>query len=466
MLEAQYWREGTRWGMSTDEQSTSGRLPRGPHQLAPEEVVANQRRRLLDSLVWFVHVKGYLATSVADLIRRARISRRTFYELYPNREELLKAAFESCAASLLQEGNEARERAGGSRQLEELVRSVCLSARERPGTIALCTVEIAALGGAGFELREQLTSGYAQLIEDCLRAEGRALPAPLAITLASAVLRQVNARLSAGRAEELDELALQLARWIRSYRPVPAGLELAGAPARPWPWIGTDGLLGGRAPGTLTLAPDGRLRHIDRHARGLRTHVNRERILDAVAQLNSKHGYGALTIETIAAHADLPERVFRASFESKEESFASALELGHTKGQAIVARTRAGSGRWVEGVRDAIAALLEFLASEPCFTRLALVDAPLAGPVMARRANEYAATYARLLFDGAPQRRKPPPVAPEAIVNAVFELAYGHAALGRTGELPRSAAQAVYLALTPFLGAGEAAHTAAQPWPA
>ena len=127
----------------------------------------------------------------------------------------------------------------------------------------------------------------------------------------------------------------------------------------------------------------------------------------------------------------------------------------------IVERTRALRAPWRVSVRNTIHALLEFLASEPQFTRLAFVDAPLAGPAMARRSDEHAAAYAALVFDGAPRRRNPPSIAPETIVHGLFELAYRHAAEGETVELPRAGIEATYLALAPFLGVTEAAETAA-----
>ncbi len=449
--------------MISNEDDIGGHLPRGPHQLTAEDVAADQRNRLLAAIVQFIPAKGYLATSVADLIKRAGVSRRTFYELYPNREELLKSAFETDAELSIEADRVACERSGGpTRQLEALMRRLCRGAGEHPGTAMLLAVEIAAAGPNGYELRGALMSDYATLIRECLSSSAEPpLPQSLAVTLAGAIHREIDAHLRTGRERELPELAPQLARWTRAYHPVPATFEIDAEPAEPAPSIGMNGLLGGRAPGTLTLAPEGYVQRVSRPSPGFLAHVNRERILDAVAQLNAKHGYGALTIEMIAEHADVPERAFRSSFDSKEESFATALELGHTKGQAIAERTRAGGGLWRESVRNTIRALLEFLASEPQFTRLAFLDAPLVSPALARRNSEHAAAYAHLVFEGAPQRRNPPPIAPEAIMQALFELAYRYAARDRAAELPRAAVHATYLALAPFLGVTEAAETAA-----
>jgi AcrR family transcriptional regulator len=229
------------------------------------------------------------------------------------------------------------------------------------------------------------------------------------------------------------------------------------------PSVCADGLAGGRAPGTLTLSPSGYEPPRVTRSDGFVYHANRERILDAVAQLTATSGYAALTAQAIAEHADVSERAFLAHFKNKDEAFAAAVEIGHIKGQALVERARSNAGDWRTGVQHAVLSLLEFLASEPYFTRLAFVDAPLAGPAMTKRTHEHAAAYARLLLDGAPKRRRPPAIAPEAAVHGIFELVFHYAAKHEVAQLPSVAREASYLTLAPFIGVTEAAEIAASP---
>jgi len=99
------------------------RLPRGPHQLSAEEVEADQRLRLLSAITQLAATKGYCATPVADLIQLAGVSRRTFYALFPNREELLKAAFAESSGAILARTAQAPGRTHKrSRRLETLMR--------------------------------------------------------------------------------------------------------------------------------------------------------------------------------------------------------------------------------------------------------------------------------------------------------------------------------------------------------
>ena len=447
--------------------TSGGRLPRGPHRLSAEEVAADQRRRLIDAMLRFAAERGYATTTVADIIVQAEVSRKTFYEHFADRKELLLAAFDTTSLPALDEVRKAAQRTGGpTRQFEALMRRLCRVARESPGTIALSTIEIAAVKPDGLQRREHLMEAYGALIDECLRAEVTqpALTPTLARTLAGSTYRTIDAQLRSGRADELQSVSSQLARWTRSQHPVPPTMMEEQTPQSACASVGANGLLGGRAPGTLTLSPNGYEPPRVTRSTGFTYHANRERILDAVAQLTATNGYPALTAQAIAEHADISERAFLAHFKNKDEAFAATVEIGHVKGQALVERARSSTSDWRMGVQQAIHALLEFLASEPYFTQLAFVDAPLAGPAMTKRTHEHAAAYARLLLDGAPQRRRPPAIAPEATVHGIFELAFHYAAEDEVAQLPRVAREACYLTLAPFVGVSEAAEVAATPF--
>jgi AcrR family transcriptional regulator len=436
-----------------------GRLPRGPHPLSSDQVDADQRQRLVEAMILEVAERGYAASTVAGIIERAGISRKTFYAHYPSREELLLAAFDLSSSAILKLVQQASRRTGGStRRLESAMRRLCRSARESPGAIALCTVDIAAANPAGLARREQLMGAYGGLIQHSLASgEARAkLPTPLQPILAGGVHRVIDARLRSGRARDLNAVALELARWVRSYHPPPTSLGNHTPTTQPGGWSSGNGHCGGRAPGTLTLAPADYTPPPGKRSRGYVAHTNRERIVDAVARLTAEQGYPALSALSIATDADVPERAFLAQFSSKDDAFAAACEIGHAKGQAIVARAREHAPTWRGGVSAAVTGLLDFLASEPLFTHMAFIDAPLAGPGMAHRTNQHVAAYARLLLDGAPRRRHPPALAAEAIAHSLFELAFTYAASGRTSQLPAAEEYATYLALAPFLGVTEA----------
>ena len=79
--------------MSAADQSAARELPRGRHTFTREAVVASQRQRLRGGIAEAVATKGYAATTVADVVAAAAVSRRTFYEHYGDLESCFLDAY-------------------------------------------------------------------------------------------------------------------------------------------------------------------------------------------------------------------------------------------------------------------------------------------------------------------------------------------------------------------------------------
>jgi hypothetical protein len=110
-------------------------------------------------------------------------------------------------------------------------------------------------------------------------------------------------------------------------------------------------------------------------------------------------------------------------------------------------------------VRAGLAALFEFLASEPSFAHVALVDALVATDRTAERSNMGVDAFARMLVPGleeAPGQSPPPHVTIEAIAGGIFDLCLHYALHDKIRELPELTTSATYIALAPFLGSAEA----------
>jgi AcrR family transcriptional regulator len=121
---------------------------------------------------------------------------------------------------------------------------------------------------------------------------------------------------------------------------------------------------------------------------------------------------------------------FYEHFADKEDAFLVAYELGHSKGLAFVERAFVAQPDWRTGVRAGIAALFRFLASEPTFEHLALLDPLTATARTAERSSAGVSDFARMLLPGleeAPGSGRPPAVTIEAAVGGIFELCLRHA---------------------------------------
>jgi len=68
-------------------------LPRHRHGLTRDAVETSQRARILAATAEAVAESGYAGTSVEAVVRRAGVSRRTFYELFRDKEDAFLAAY-------------------------------------------------------------------------------------------------------------------------------------------------------------------------------------------------------------------------------------------------------------------------------------------------------------------------------------------------------------------------------------
>jgi AcrR family transcriptional regulator len=140
-------------------------LPRGPHRLPRDVVESAQRSRLEAALVDAVSSKGYVATTVADIIAGAGVSRTTFYQQFKDKEDCFLAAYRRGGDAQFRRVVEAIESADDP--LERLKRNLhaYLGALvEYPACARAFLLEFAAAGPRAITIREQLKGRYVDLL--------------------------------------------------------------------------------------------------------------------------------------------------------------------------------------------------------------------------------------------------------------------------------------------------------------
>jgi AcrR family transcriptional regulator len=70
-------------------------IPPGRHQLPAEYVARNQQVRMINAITELVAERGYQKTTIDSIAKSARVSLKTFYEHYANKEECFLAAFDT-----------------------------------------------------------------------------------------------------------------------------------------------------------------------------------------------------------------------------------------------------------------------------------------------------------------------------------------------------------------------------------
>jgi AcrR family transcriptional regulator/DNA-binding MarR family transcriptional regulator len=172
-----------------------------------------QRSRLLAATVHTVEELGYARTTVATITRRARVSRRTFYDLFENREDCLVAVLEDAALRVDAE----IERVGlAGLPWRERVRGglwTILSFLDREPVLARVCVVQALRGSQGvLERREEILRELAGILDEGCgeSARGSECPPLTAEGLVGAAFAIVYARLLRGEREPLTELLPEL----------------------------------------------------------------------------------------------------------------------------------------------------------------------------------------------------------------------------------------------------------------
>jgi AcrR family transcriptional regulator len=132
------------------------RLPPGRHGLSRDEVSDDQRDRMLQGMTEAAFDSGYASVTVADVLKRAGVSRETFYEQFANKEDCFMAAYETAVATLMEALGEAIQAVEGG--LPDLIDRIIGCYLEVLGDTKLAwtfLIEINAVGPAAVKQRAE-----------------------------------------------------------------------------------------------------------------------------------------------------------------------------------------------------------------------------------------------------------------------------------------------------------------------
>jgi AcrR family transcriptional regulator/DNA-binding MarR family transcriptional regulator len=180
-----------------------------PNALPHRQAVDIQRARILMAAAEAVRELGYGRATVGEVISRARISRKTFYDVYRNREDCVLALFEQ---TLAEAGRLARSayaqatswRAGVRLALATLLRTM----DERPALARLCLIEACGAGERIQARRAEVLTELARVIDLGRVPGGRSdeLPQTTAEGVVGAVVNVLQNRLMRGDEQPLIDL--------------------------------------------------------------------------------------------------------------------------------------------------------------------------------------------------------------------------------------------------------------------
>lgn len=421
------------------------RLPHGPHGMDREAVARHQRARIYGGMVESVYRRGYAATSVANVIALAGVSRRAFYEQFSNREQCFLATYDAIVGS-------ARRRVlsawlsdrGWANRLYAATKAFLMSVAQDPRGAHLVLIESHNVGGCAYERSRLTATAFERIVATgfSLSPDRIALP-PLAPRAIVGGMRLVVARRVRERRErELADLTDELLDWVGSYRSS-AVLRLR--------------TLGSTSPPLLSA----------RKARFLERKDRRSLLMDALVQLSLEEGYVNVSDADIAHYAGVSTESLHREFSCKDDCLLAVVDEFAAEAHDAVLCATVSCGSWPEAVPAGVRALIGFCAAHPGLVRLSFLDVFEAGNGLAERLSGLLDGFLKVMTRGIPDPQRAPAVAGEAILGAVWAILASYAPHDRLRYLPCLVDHISYLILAPYVGARTAVDVieAARPAP-
>ncbi len=456
-------------------------------RLPPEVVRASQRERLMVALVEVVDRQGLQATTVAHLIKRARVSRAAFYEQFESLEDCFLQTYDTHTARAGVQLLAAYDAAGESwpKRIDAGMRAFTAAAAVWPAAARVCLSDILTAGPAAGERNEQAIALIRHMLRLSRDADSDRSPVSkqAAVAIAGGLRRVMYKRLRSTTDKVSPELAGELTGWLLACSPPSlTALELRGeAPslgaakrksARGGAGHGSDSPGDGDSETpAVRVAQDGADAGSEPPANGDGNGAHeerRERIVEAVLELAATKGCKATTHREIATRARVSYSTFYNHFANKQEALLAACEVAHERLAAHIAPAVDAAPDWAHGVSDGLAAYLRAAVEHPREARLVGSEIFSLGRPGVEHVDRHGAYFEQLLDGGYELHPQSSRIAAEALAGAAIELLRHYTSEGRLSDLADGAPELAYIALAPFIGRKDAQRIARYrpPYPA
>jgi AcrR family transcriptional regulator len=175
---------------------------------------AGHRERLIAAMAASIEEKGYRDTTVADVVRLARTSRRNFYEHFADRDACFLALFDATNEAMMREIADAvRPDRPLDEQVDRAVDAYIHNVAATPALYRSFVRELPGLGQAGSDRGLATLERFAEMLVGFVESGRQAQP-----ELALRPLTMDTAIIIVGGLRELLVIALQRGRDMRELR--------------------------------------------------------------------------------------------------------------------------------------------------------------------------------------------------------------------------------------------------------
>lgn len=160
----------------------------------PEPALAH-RQRLLDGLALVLGENAYAGLTIADIVRAAHVSRRTFYEHFDDKNACLLALCERLSEEVLTLIAAGYNPDGDwIQELEKVTHAYLHNLQQRPALVRALYLEVLTLGPIGLAMRRRICERFARFIimQVEISRNKEVGKRPLSPTLATAIVGGIN----------------------------------------------------------------------------------------------------------------------------------------------------------------------------------------------------------------------------------------------------------------------------------
>jgi AcrR family transcriptional regulator len=197
---------GTRERAAQVSSSTRPALPR-------EFIAAHKQRRIMDALAELSAERGYEATKISDIVKRAGVARKTLYDNFEGKEEVFLAAFDAARDEALRRVEEGAAEGSWRERLEGGLAAFLGYVAEQPTLAQMCMIEALSATPATTKRYEDALEAFVELTRQTLPREAK-LPETIAETLVGGVAWIVYRQIRRGEAEGAEDLLPELIEFM------------------------------------------------------------------------------------------------------------------------------------------------------------------------------------------------------------------------------------------------------------
>jgi AcrR family transcriptional regulator len=190
--------------------------PKRP-ELPRDFVAGHKRRRMMEAIAKLTARMGYDATKIADIVRAARVARKTLYDNFEGKEDLFLAAVDFYLAEVRERVEAACEESSApwQRQVEAGLEAFLGFVAEQPAAARMCMVEALSATPSSARRYDAAMAGFVELMRRRVPVEA-GLPDTLEETLVGGVAWIVNQQIRRGEAESASDLFGELSDFLLS----------------------------------------------------------------------------------------------------------------------------------------------------------------------------------------------------------------------------------------------------------